>query len=361
VIPTFNEAHHIGGLLDSLLPFARRSGTPIIVADGGSGDATRAIVAARAQAEPLIRLLDNPARLQSAGINRAVALAAPETRWLIRVDAHAAYRADFCDILLAEAAETGADSVVVGMHAVGEGVLQRAIAAAQNSRFGNGGAAHRMAPQGRLVDHGHHALMLLAAFRAVGGYDESFSHNEDAELDLRLAQAGARIWLTARTVVTYYPRRSLGALARQYMNFGRGRAATLRKHRQRPRLRQWVVAGLAPALSLAILGPLHPAFVAPLALWVLGCGAAGTSLAVAGRDPRLALGGPAAGLMHLAWSLGFWSGLLRRGPARATAAQGPVARGPAARGPVARGPAAQGSAAEGQDGQVGQDGQRVAS
>ena len=32
--------------------------------------------------------------------------------------------------------------------------------------------------------------MRIAAFRGVGGYDESFSHNEDAELDYRLRQAG---------------------------------------------------------------------------------------------------------------------------------------------------------------------------
>ena len=42
--------------------------------------------------------------------------------------------------------------------------------------------------------------MRIAAFRAVGGYDESFSHNEDAELDYRLRQAGYRIWMTDKTL-----------------------------------------------------------------------------------------------------------------------------------------------------------------
>ena len=42
--------------------------------------------------------------------------------------------------------------------------------------------------EGHWADHGHHALMRISAFRAVGGYDESFSHNEDAELDYRLGR-----------------------------------------------------------------------------------------------------------------------------------------------------------------------------
>jgi NADH:ubiquinone oxidoreductase subunit 5 (subunit L)/multisubunit Na+/H+ antiporter MnhA subunit len=37
------------------------------------------------------------------------------------------------------------------------------------------------------IDHGHHALFKTTAFLAAGGYDESFSHNEDAEFDARLA------------------------------------------------------------------------------------------------------------------------------------------------------------------------------
>ena len=53
--------------------------------------------------------------------------------------------------------------------------------------------------------------MSIPAFRAVGGYDESFSHNEDAELDYRLNAAGYRIWMTDKTLMVYYPRASVGA------------------------------------------------------------------------------------------------------------------------------------------------------
>ncbi len=309
VIPALNEAAHIGAVIDGLLPFAGRRHARIVVADGGSTDGTHGIVITYAAAGQPVSLLHNPARLQAAAVNLAVAVHGAGADWLIRMDAHAAYPGNFCDVLLAEAAQTGADSVVVGMHAVGQGLWQTAIAAAQNSRFGNGGAAHRVAPVGRFVDHGHHALMRMAAFRAAGGYDERFSHNEDAELDLRLLASGARIWLTAATRITYFPRRSLRALMRQYFRFGRGRAQNMLKHRNRPGLRQMVVIALAPALAATLLAPLHWIFALPLAVWATACIAAGAVIAQATGDLRGLLGGGAAGVMHAAWSAGFWSRL----------------------------------------------------
>lgn len=318
VIPTLNEAAHIERLLGELLPFAQMRAAVIVVADGGSSDGTQAIVQQVADRHREVRLTQNPDRLQSAGINHAVRLFGTDREWLIRIDAHSSYPADYCQTLCDEAAATGADSVVVAMEAVGETPLQAIIAAAQNARFGNGGAAHRMGSSGRWVDHGHHALMRLAAFRLVGGYDPSFSHNEDAELDHRLRAAGFRIWLTAATRVAYFPRRSLGALLRQYYQFGNGRARNLRKHRQPPALRQTAVAALLPALLLALAAPLSPLLLLPAVIWIAACLAGGASLAF-GRDRNLMrmpgmarrlasglLAGFFAGLMHVAWSTGFW-------------------------------------------------------
>src|SRR5690606_2830658 len=127
---------------------------------------------------------------------------------------------------------------------------------AQNSLLGTGGAAHRIGSGGRWVDHGHHALMRLDAFRRLGGYDEAFSHNEDAEFDQRLCESGGRIWLTAKTKIRYFPRDTVVGLFRQYRAFGRGRAANMLKHRSLPRLRQALPLSVMPALVLLLLAPL---------------------------------------------------------------------------------------------------------
>jgi GT2 family glycosyltransferase len=306
VIPALNEASHIGDVLKDLIPFAMRTGSSIVVADGGSTDGTQEVVRQMARDAPMIRLIDNPRRLQSAGINLAVQTFGDAAEWLLRIDAHSSYPLDYGDRLLAEAKRTGADSVVVSMNAVGASRLQRLIAMAQNSRLGNGGAAHRNSASGAWVDHGHHALMRISAFRAVGGYDESFSHNEDAELDHRLRAKGHRIWLTAETGLDYFPRGTVAGLLQQYFRFGRGRARNVLKHRAGLGPRQAAVAALGPLVLLAPLAPLHPVFALPLIAWLLVCIGGGIAIAVERRNPRALLSGFLAGAMHLSWSIGFW-------------------------------------------------------
>lgn len=334
VVPALDEAQHVGAVLDGLVPFIDRATAAgrtvnVVVADGGSRDATRAI----ARAHPLAargraHVLDNPDRLQSAGVNRAVAAHGARARWLIRLDAHARYPADYCDALLEDGATTGADSVVVAMRAVGETGFQRIAALAQNARIGNGGSSHRMQGGGRFVAHGHHALMRLDAFRAAGGYDAAFSHNEDAELDHRLVARGGRIWLSGRTGLDYLPRRSLGALLRQYRNFGRGRAATMRKHRIQPGLRQLAVILVLPAAGLALLTSVAWFFAVPLAVWLGTCLLAGVVLALRGGGLAGLAAGPLAACMHLAWSMGFLAGLVGDGQAVARPDGTPTASAP---------------------------------
>jgi succinoglycan biosynthesis protein ExoA len=238
VIPCLNEADHIGPLLEQLRVPADRLDMAVIVADGGSTDGTREIVEAISVDDDQVALLRNAKRIQSAAVNLAVATYGDYFENFIRIDAHGDYPGDYCDQLIAEASATGADSVVVSMATRGVGVFQKAAAAAQNSKLGNGGSPHREGAKGHWADHGHHALMRVAAFRAVGGYDESFSHNEDAELDYRLTAAGYRIWMTDKTFMVYYPRASVGSLFRQYLGYGRGRAKNILKHHTLPKIRQ---------------------------------------------------------------------------------------------------------------------------
>ena len=329
VVPTLQEAAHIGGVIDSLVP-ALQSLTAagrvarLVVSDGGSDDGTRDVVLERAARHPAceILLLDNPQRLQSAGVNLACARHGEGAEWLVRIDAHAAYPPEYVETLLDEARRTGAQSVVVAMRAIADTPLQDVIAMTQNSRLGNGGSAHRQGGEGRFVDHGHHALMRLDAFRAVGGYDDTMSHNEDAELDYRLARAGHRIWLTGRTGCDYVPRSTLSALVRQYFRFGRGRARTMMKHAMRPRLRQMAMIAVAPMVGLLVLTPLHDVFALPAAAWALACLVGGILLAIERRSARALLGGPIAALMHLAWSAGYWRQRFADAPA------GPAAPSP---------------------------------
>lgn len=314
VIPCLNEEGHIGPLLDEFVRQAEALGdVRIVVADGGSTDRSRAVVEEKAARCGHIALLHNPQRIQSAGINAAVKAHGDGVDYLIRIDAHGSYPADYCRKLVEEAEETGAASVVVSMKTAGDGNFQRATAAAQNSRLGNGGSRHRSNTRGGWVDHGHHALMRIEPFRNVGGYDETFSHNEDAELDFRLRKAGYRIWMTGKTAMTYYPRDTVGGLFRQYLSYGRGRARNVVKHRVVPKVRQMLPLMVVPALILATLSAFSWLALVPVAVWVLSC--TGYGLLVAVRQGRAGgiLVGISAMIMHVAWSLGFWLQILAGG------------------------------------------------
>ncbi|MFA6156685.1 glycosyltransferase family 2 protein [Mesorhizobium sp.] len=319
VIPCLNEAAHIGALLDRLRPSAARLGARIIVADGGSTDGTLAIVAGIAGKDSRVLLLHNKRRIQSAAINLAVATFGQGADYLIRIDAHGGYPDDYCERLVEEALATGADSVVVSMLTSGSGAVQKSAAAAQNSRLGTGGSRHRHLSSGEWVDHGHHALMRISAFGAVGGYDETFSHNEDAELDYRLKQAGYRIWLSGKTRMVYYPRASLKGLYVQYLGYGRGRARNVLKHRVIPKVRQMVPLLVFPVVLLASLSFLHWLAAVPLLLWASVCLGYGLWTAIRQRNADIALAGVSAMIMHLGWSVGFWLQLLGLGARRGVA------------------------------------------
>jgi succinoglycan biosynthesis protein ExoA len=310
VIPCLNERDEIGPLIQRLLDDPDWTDPLVVVADGGSMDDTREQAAQIAAGDPRVRLIDNPKRIQSSAVNLAAARFGGGRRWLVRVDAHAQYPRGYVSSLIREAERMGASSVVVSMHTHGRHCFQRAAAFAQNSWLGTGGAAHRMPGKEGFVDHGHHALFDLDAFLGAGGYDESFTHNEDAELDVRLRKAGARIWLTRAVEIIYQPRTAPWPLLRQYFSYGWGRARTLRRHGERPRPRQMAPLLVAPALAALPLAPVWPAAAAPAAAWALICCLYGAVIAVRQRSRCALLSGPAAMIMHAGWSAGFWAQLL---------------------------------------------------
>ncbi len=307
VIPCLNEENHIKEIATKL---ARDSNIHVIIADGGSADKTPQIAKELADSYDNISYLHNPKKIQSAAVNLAVEIFGDGATYLIRIDAHAKYPDDYCQVLIEEQRKTGATSVVVSMDTVGITPFQKAVATAQNSKLGNGGSSHRIGEgNGKWVDHGHHALMLIEDFRAVGGYDEGFSHNEDGELDYRLLQNGGKIWLTGKTSLIYYPRGNAVSLFKQYYNFGKGRAKMIAKHKARPKIRQMIPAGVAPAAALSLLSPILWIAAIPLNAWILLCLGYGMLLGYRAKKLSIAASGIAAMIMHMAWSIGFWKGL----------------------------------------------------
>ncbi len=314
VIPTLNEAAHIEQVLRELC-VGVDVGAPVhfVVSDGGSTDGTPDIVRGLAASWPWrLTLLHNPKRLQSAAVNLAVKHFGQGCDLLVRCDAHASYPPGFIVRLHASMQAHEADAVVVPMDSVGDAPWQKAVAWVSDTVVGSGGSAHRGGARSGFVDHGHHAAFRMASFCRAGGYDETFSHNEDAELDCRQRALGSRIYLDSGIRIGYLPRDSFKGLWKQYSNYGAGRSRTIRKHPDSWRLRQMAVPiNAVLVFGGLLLGPWWPLLLAWPALYGSILLFTALSLAVRHRSLVGLLAWPAAFAMHMAWAKGFVTGLLK--------------------------------------------------
>jgi succinoglycan biosynthesis protein ExoA len=251
-------------------------------------------------------VLHNPKRLQAAALNLAAAGASEAATILVRCDAHSIYPENFILDVAQSLVDNGAASLVIPMDAVGETCFEKANAWIVDTPLGSGGAAHRGGKTSGWVDHGHHAGFDLAWYRRIGGYDESFSHNEDAEYDVRLGKAGGRVYLDAGIRIQYIPRGNVRRLWKQYEGYGRGRAKNVRKHGSRLKLRQTVpiLALLGSAFGLVASLVYWPAIILPLGYAAILALASGL-VALKHKSLCGLYAGLAAGTMHMSWALGY--------------------------------------------------------
>jgi succinoglycan biosynthesis protein ExoA len=309
VVPTLNEAAHIETCLHSLIgDDAFMAKVRIVVADGKSRDLTVAIVQALKARYPNLVLIDNPDRFQSVAINAAVAAKAePTHKYLVRCDAHSVYPAGYvCAVVESLIAHPEAASVTTAMDGTGQSCVARAAAWIVDTPLGSGGSAHRGGRQSGWVDHAHHAGFRLDWFRKVEGYDESFSHNEDAEFDHRLKLAGGKIWLDATIRLDYRMRDSLHGLWFQYWRYGRGRARNVLKHRIRPAPRQLLPAAATLGIGISLaLGLFWPPALLIAGAYLAAVAAVSLTGFIAMKSFCGLWAGLAMAAIHLAWGLGF--------------------------------------------------------
>jgi len=263
IVPCRNEAEHIGSFLDSLLK-QDLSGLKmeILIADGMSGDGTRDVLDAYRSNLSEIRIVDNPRGIASTGLNAAIAMAKGDI--IIRMDVHTEYAPDYIHQCIAVLKESGADNVGGPWRATGKTYLQQAIALAFQSPFSSGGAGSHSTEKEGIVDSVYLGCWAKSTLEKVGLFDEELVRNQDDELNLRLTRAGLKVWQSPRIKSWYYPRVSLRALFRQYMQYGYWKVRVIQKHRLPASIRHLVPGGFVA--SLLVFGVLSPFSMS--ALWI---------------------------------------------------------------------------------------------
>lgn len=313
IMPVRNERQHIGAALEAALAQDIDVPFEVIVVDGLSDDGTRGIVARRARADPRLHILDNAERRTPTGLN--VALGAARGCYFVRLDGHTIAPSDYARRLLAHLATGDCDAVGGIKRAVGTGPFGRAVAAAHGSRLGIGNARHHYSNQPGPIDHIPHGAYDIAIARAIGGFAEDLTRNQDYDFDHRFADAGGRIWFDPTILLDWHVRETPLALASQYAQYGYWKFVVLRRHPDSLNAR-WLVppALVGTLLTSGALSRWRPARVVLLsaasayaAVVILGA----TAICRRGTGANPVRIAAALATMHLSWGTGFLASALR--------------------------------------------------
>ncbi|MBZ5661867.1 MAG: glycosyltransferase family 2 protein [Acidobacteriia bacterium] len=268
IVPCRNEIRHIRAFLDSVM---RQELTgidlEIVVADGMSGDGTREVLEEYERNCPALRVIDNPKRIVSTGLNAAIRQARGEI--IVRMDAHTEYAPDYIRTCVQVLDESRAGNVGGPALTRAKGYLAEAIARGFHSKFVSGGARFHDPRYEGYVDTVTYGCWRKSTLLRLGLFDERLYRSQDDELNIRIRSAGGKIWQSPRIKSWYWPRATLAALFRQYFQYGFWKVAVIRKHRKPASWRN-LVPGACLLLALVLLGGMACAWMAGSAYWQSG-------------------------------------------------------------------------------------------
>ncbi|MEN9622525.1 MAG: hypothetical protein RLZZ307_257 [Actinomycetota bacterium] len=304
ILPVLNEETHLEEAVHSILSQDYQGKLEVILAVGPSRDRTLEIAQSISRRDSRVVLVDNPTGRTAAGLN--IALNKSQSPVVVRVDGHAHIPNDYITLIVEILNKTGAVNVGGVMAAVGTTPFERAVAGAMRSPLGVGASRFHTGGEAGIVDTVYLGAFRREALVAIGGFDERFTRAQDWELNFRLRENGGVVYFDPRLHVTYRPRSTVQALAKQYFEYGRWRRVVSRRHSGTINYRY-----LAPPFALVgftlslIAGFFLPILFIPAAIYLLFVLAASVRIASSIREYFLLL--TVIPTMHFAWGAGFIS------------------------------------------------------
>jgi glycosyltransferase involved in cell wall biosynthesis len=304
ILPVLNEEAHLEDAVHSILSQDYQGKIEVILAVGPSRDRTLEIARSISLRDSRVVLVDNPTGRTAAGLN--LALNTSQSPVVVRVDGHAQIPNDYLRLIVEILNDTGAVNVGGVMAAVGTTPFESAVAGAMRSPLGVGASRFHTGGEAGVVDTVYLGAFRREALVAIGGFDERFTRAQDWELNFRLRGNGGVVYFDPRLHVTYRPRSTVGALAKQYFEYGRWRRVVSRRHSGTINYRY-----LAPPFALAaftlsvIAGFFLSVLFIPAAIYLLFVLLASVKIASSIREYFLLLA--VIPTMHFAWGAGFIS------------------------------------------------------
>jgi glycosyltransferase involved in cell wall biosynthesis len=306
IIPVLNEERHLAQAVRMILEQDYPGSLEVVLALGPSKDRTNIVAGNLADADPRVRTVPNPSGKTPNALNAAIGAARHPI--VARVDGHAEIPAGYLRVAVSELLRADADNVGGVMDAQGTTSFERAVACAMRSKIGVGNARFHVGGEPGEAETVYLGVFRRSALQRVGGYDEHFARAQDWEMNYRIRQTGGRIWFVPELKVTYRPRSTVRALARQYFLYGRWRHVVARHHEGTINLRYLAPPVMVVATSLALVVGF---FWWPL--WALPAGylsavAAGGVAISGGETFRTRVSTPVVlAVMHWCWGVGFIS------------------------------------------------------
>ena len=304
ILPVLNEEAHLQSAVHSILSQDYQGSFEVILAIGPSHDRTLEIAQEMSRNDSRVVIVDSPTGRTAAGLN--LALNKSQSPVIVRVDGHAQIPDNYLSLVVEILSATGAVNVGGVMAAVGTTPFEKAVAGAMRSPLGVGASRFHTGGEAGIVDTVYLGAFRREALVAIGGFDERFTRAQDWELNFRLRENGGVIYFDPRLHVTYRPRSTVKALAKQYFEYGRWRRVVSRRHSGTINYRY-----LAPPFALVgftlslIAGIIHPIFFAPAAIYLAFVLLASIKIATSIREYFLLLA--VIPTMHFAWGAGFIS------------------------------------------------------
>lgn len=251
IMPVLNEEPHLAEAVKSVLSQNHAGEIEVVLALGPSHDRTNEVATQLRASDPRVRLVSNPSGATASALNLAIASSSHPV--ILRLDAHSSLSNGYIAKAVAVLAKTGADNVGGVMAAVGKTDWQSAVAAAMTSVLGVGSAAYHVGGEAGPSKSVYLGCFRRDALERVNGFDERFRRAQDWELNHRLRKTGGVVWFTPELEVIYRPRSSLGALVKQYFEYGRWRRAVMRIYPETRSLRYLAAPAVVATLILAVV------------------------------------------------------------------------------------------------------------
>ena len=304
ILPVLNEEAHLEDAVHSILSQDYQGKIEVILAVGPSHDRTLEIAQSISRRDSRVVLVDNPSGRTAAGLN--LALNKSQSPVVVRVDGHAQIPNDYLRLIVEILNKTGAVNVGGVMAAVGTTPFERAVAGAMRSPLGVGASRFHTGGEAGVVDTVYLGAFRREALVAIGGFDERFTRAQDWELNFRLREKGGIVYFDPRLHVTYRPRSTVRALAKQYFEYGRWRRVVSRRHSGTINYRYLAPPFALVGFSLSVIaGFFLPICFIPAAIYLLFVLAASVRIASSIREYFLLLA--VIPTMHFAWGAGFIS------------------------------------------------------